>query len=192
VTILLTGATGFIGRRILAPGWRPLVRRSGGLADEYVGDLLDPASLARACEGVEAVVHCAGEAEASRFSDAARVWEVNVTGTKNLLEAVGRAGVKRFVLLSSVKAMAEPGNACADEDWPGEPQTAYGRSKRAAEEALWEASTRFGVEGVVLRLPLVYGRGQSGQSLAHGRVDPPGAVSTLARGGKPPLAGARG
>jgi nucleoside-diphosphate-sugar epimerase len=161
--ILLTGATGFIGRRLLAPGWRPLVRRPAGLAEECVGDLLDPASLARACEGVEAVVHCAGEAEASRFNDAARrVWEVNVTGTKNLLEAAGRAGVKRFVLLSSVKAMAEPGEACADEDWPAEPQTAYGRSKRAAEEVLWEASTRWGLEGVVLRLPLVYGRGNRG------------------------------
>jgi nucleoside-diphosphate-sugar epimerase len=160
--ILLTGATGFIGRRLLAPGWRPLVRRPAGLVDECVGDLLDPASLARACEGVEALVHCAGEAEASRFSDAARVWEVNVTGTKNLLEAAGRAGVKRFVLLSSVKAMAEPGKACADEDWPGDPQTPYGRSKLAAEEALWEACARFRLDGVVLRMPMVYGRGNRG------------------------------
>jgi nucleoside-diphosphate-sugar epimerase len=111
---------------------------------------------------VEVVVHCAGEAEASRFNDAARVWEVNVTGTKHLLEAAGRAGVKRFVLLSSVKAMAEPGEVCADEDWPGEPQTAYGRSKLAAEEALWEACARFRLDGVVLRMPMVYGRGNRG------------------------------
>jgi len=162
MTTLLTGATGFIGRRLLAPGWLPLVRRPVGLADECVGDLLDPASLARACEGVEAVAHCAGEVEASRFADAAQLWEVNVLGTQNLLEAAGHAGVRRVVLLSSVKTMAEPGRACADENWAGEPQTAYGRSKRAAEEALWEASARFGMEGVVLRLPLVYGRGNRG------------------------------
>jgi len=52
------------------------------------------------------------------------------------------SGARRFVFFSSVKAMAEPGDECVDEDWPGEPATAYGRSKRAAEAAVLATGAR--------------------------------------------------
>ncbi|MEO1766425.1 NAD-dependent epimerase/dehydratase family protein [Thiobacter aerophilum] len=191
---LITGATGFIGRRLMREGDRALVRsphprplsqrergvpspptplpvREGsaltpnpsptGRGEVVVGDLLDPASLARACEGIETVFHCAGLADADT-RDEALLWRVNVEGTKNLLEAAGRAGVRRFVFFSSVKAMAEPGDECPDEDWPGEPATSYGRAKRAAEAAVFEAGTRWGMHLVSLRLAVVYGRGNRG------------------------------
>ncbi|WP_131111863.1 NAD-dependent epimerase/dehydratase family protein [Sulfuricystis thermophila] len=161
MTALITGANGFIGRQLIEPGDRALVRRPVGLASEVVGDLLDPASLVRACEGVETVFHCAGLADADA-RDVELLWRVNVEGTKNLLAAAGRAGVRRFVFFSSVKAMAEPGEECVNEDWPGEPATPYGRAKRAAEAAVLEAGARFGMHVVNLRLAMVYGRGSQG------------------------------
>lgn len=161
MTALVTGATGFIGRRLLRPGDRALVRRAAGFDNEVMGDLLDPGSLSRACEGVDTVFHCAGLADALA-GDATAQWRVNVEGTRNLLAAAGQAGVKRFVFFSSVKAMAEPVGQCVDEDWPGEPATAYGRAKRAAEEAVLEAGVKYDMHVVNLRLAMVYGRGSRG------------------------------
>lgn len=160
--VLVTGATGFIGRRLLQPDERALVRGAAALPNAVSGDLLDPASLARACEGVETVFHCAGLSQALASSDAEAHWRINFEGTRNLLEAAGQAGVARFVFLSSVKAMAEPGEACADEDWPGEPGTPYGRAKRAAEAAVLEAGARYGMHVANLRPAMVYGRGGRG------------------------------
>ena len=159
---LITGATGFIGHRLLQPADRALVRSVGSIQNAVVGDLLDPASLAVACEGIETVFHCAGYAHAFASSDPDVHWRINFEGTRNLVKAAGAAGVKRCVLLSSVKAMAEPGDACIDEDWPGEPPTPYGKAKRAAEDAVLEAGTKFSMHVVNLRLAMVYGRGGRG------------------------------
>jgi nucleoside-diphosphate-sugar epimerase len=162
VSVLITGATGFIGRRLRRPGERILVRRPVDDPDALVGDLADPASLARACVGVNTVFHCAGLADASASSDPDAHWRINFEGTRHLVEAAGGAGVRRFVFLSSVKAMAEPGEHCVDEDWPGEPATAYGQAKRAAEDAVLEAGAKYGMHVVNLRLAMVYGRGGRG------------------------------
>lgn len=162
MTVLVTGAAGFIGRRLIQPGVVALVRRPTGFVREVVGNLLDPASLRAACEGVESVFHCAGYAHAFASSDPDAHRRINFGGTRNLLKAAGEAGVRRFVFLSSVKAMAEPGEACVDEDWPGEPDAPYGRAKRAAEAAVLEAGAKYGMHVVNLRLAMVYGRGGRG------------------------------
>lgn len=165
---LIAGAGGFIGSRLRAAlegdglACRLLVRRPGTVPGSVVGDLLDPASVRAACEGAECVFHCAGYAHAFSSSDPDIHWRINYEGTRNLLEAAGEAGVRRFVFLSSVKAMAEPGDVCADEDWPGEPATPYGRTKRAAEGAVLEAGAKYGMHVVNLRLAMVYGRGGRG------------------------------
>ena len=159
---LITGATGFIGRRLLRPGDRALARHAGAMPGVVVGDLLDPASLGAACAGIDCIFHCAGYAHAFSSSDPELHWRVNFEGTRNLLKATGKAGVRRFVFLSSVKAMAEPGDACADEDWPGEPESPYGKAKRTAEDAVLEAGTRYGIHVVNLRLAMVYGHGGRG------------------------------
>ncbi len=174
---LVVGATGFIGRRLYKPWHRALVRKAGALPNAIVGDLLDTASLARACEGMSTVFHCAGYADADR-ADAEAHWRINYTGTCNLLKAAGEAGVRRFVFLSSVKAMAAPGAQCVGEDWPGEPATPYGRAKRAAEEAVLEAGVKYGMHVVNLRLTMVYGRGSKGNlarmawAMRHGLFPP--------------------
>lgn len=176
---LISGATGFVGGRLLKAlsadqflcrtlSRTPLAEGSG-----IVADLADKNALTAACAGVENVFHCAGHAHAFAAlsgDDAALHWRINFEGTCNLLAAAGQAGVKRFVFLSSVKAMAEPGAACADEDFPGEPVTAYGQAKRAAEEAVLEAGRRYGMQVVNLRLAMVYGAGGRGNLERMGRL----------------------
>lgn len=175
---LLTGSTGFVGCRVLAAltrrgdNCRLLLRRGDG-AQVVRGDLADPAALAAACAGIDYVIHCAGYAHAfaARSADEARQhWLVNFAGTRDLVEAAGRAGVRRFVFLSSVKAMAESGDACADEDFPGEPVSDYGRAKRAAEVAVLAAAERYGMHVVNLRLSMVYGAGGRGNLERMGRL----------------------
>ncbi len=162
MSVLITGASGFIGHRLLQFGDHGLFRDGVARSGAVRGDLLDPASLATACKGIETVFHCAGYAHAFSSSDPDAHWRINFEGTRNLASVAGEAGVKRFVFLSSVKAMAEPGDECIDEDWPGEPDTPYGKAKRAAEDAVLEAGVRYGMHVVNLRLAMVYGLGGRG------------------------------
>jgi len=159
---LVTGASGFIGRRLRQDGDRSLVRAVAVAPGEVAGDLLNTTSLATACAGIDTVFHCAGYAHAFANSNPDAHWSINYMGTRNLVEAAGRVGVRRFVFLSSVKAMADPAETCVDEDFPGEPTTPYGVAKRAAEAAVLEAGAKFGMHVVNLRLAMVYGRGARG------------------------------
>ena len=176
---LVSGATGFIGRRLikalLADGLpcRGLSRMTVSEATSLAVDLGDKTALIAACAGVTSVFHCAGHAHAFgslTAEDVAMHWQVNFEGTRNLVEAAGMAGVRRFVFLSSVKAMAEPGESCADEDFPGQPETAYGQAKRAAEAAVLEAGQRHDMHVVNLRLAMVYGAGGRGNLERMGRL----------------------
>lgn len=185
---LISGASGFVGGRLLNAlcadniPYRTLSRNPARAAGGTAADLADKTALTAACDAIESVFHCAGYAHA--FSslggeDAAMHWRVNFEGTRNLVEAAGQAGVKRFVFLSSVKAMAESGDVCADEDFPGDPGTAYGQAKRAAESAVLEAGQRYGMHVVNLRLAMVYGAGGRGNLERMGRL--------VGRGVFPPL-----
>lgn len=176
---LVTGATGFIGSRLarrLQGEGRPcrlLARRADRDRAVFAADLDNPAMLAEACTGIDTVLHCAGYAHAfnaRQEHETTHHWRVNFEGTRNLAEAAGQAGVRRFVFLSSVKAMGEPGARCADEEYPGLPNTAYGRAKRAAEEAVRNAAPRYGMEVVILRLAMVYGAGGKGNLERMGRM----------------------
>lgn len=145
------------------------MRAGGGIA----ANLSDKTALTAACTGIESVFHCAGYAHAfSSLSgnDTAMHWQVNFEGTRNLVEAAAQAGVRRFVFLSSVKAMAEPGAVCADEDFPGQPGTAYGQSKLAAEAAVLAVGQRYDMHVVNLRLAMVYGAGGRGNLERMGRL----------------------
>ncbi len=173
---LVTGATGFIGKRLLArlraqgEDCRALCRSEIPDQDAILADLADQAALARACAEIDCVYHCAGYAHAFSASDPNAHWHINYEGTQNLLRAAVEAGVTRFVFLSSVKAMADPREDCADEDWPGDPSTPYGRAKLAAENAVLEIGAKYGVHVVILRLAMVYGRGGRGnlERMANG------------------------
>lgn len=174
--VALTGATGFVGRHLLADlrahghRVRVLLRRPSDGAPEadsaVIGDLARPVNMARALEGVDAVVHSAGIAHAmsGRPDDDYRA--VNTEATVALARAAERAGVRRFVFLSSVRAQTGPtAEGVVDEGRAPAPTDAYGRSKLAAEEGL----ATLGVDWAALRPVLVYGPGVKGNmaSLVH-------------------------
>ncbi len=158
--ILLTGATGFVGSHVaealsgLEAGLRCTVRASSDrrwirhLPVEAVrADLRDPDALEAALEGVAAVVHVAGVTRAPSSETYRRV---NVEGTERLARAAARRGVDRFVFVSSLAARGPDG--------AGGPVSAYGRSKRSAEERLSAADgDAVPTETVVLRPGGVYG-----------------------------------
>lgn len=193
--VLVTGGTGFIGGRLVAAlqaqqaRVRVLVRPPVSTApwpaqavETVCGDLGDPGSLARACAGIDAVFHVAGfaHADAGTMPDfAARHWAVNAIGTFNLLEAASRAGVTRFVFLSSVKAMGDPGPRCVDEHWVAPPDTPYGQAKRAAEERTLAVGRACGMHTVNLRPALVYGPGM--------KANLPRLITAIRAGWLPPL-----
>lgn len=170
--ILISGANGFIGGRLARQlqianvPCRFLVRSPGNKNDCIISaDLKDIDALYKACSGVETVFHCAGYAHS--FStpvtkEAEKHWAVNFEGTRNFVEAAGLAGVRTFIFLSSVKAMGQPGDICADENFPGMPESPYGKAKRAAEDTVLEVGKRYGMHVVNLRLVMVYGFGGKG------------------------------
>jgi dihydroflavonol-4-reductase len=117
---LVTGATGFLGshvaKQLVAAGENVcvLVRPSsdtraleGLSAERCAGDLRDPSSLARALDGVTKVFHVAADYRLWARNPR-EIYESNVTGTRNLLEAARKAGVSRFIYTSTVATIAVP------------------------------------------------------------------------------------
>jgi len=165
-TVLITGATGFVGQGLvghLKAEGRPLrlaVRAGGGDGSVAVGDIGPDTDWRQELEGVDTVVHLAGRAHVTaKERDAlGQFRKVNAAGTKRLAEQAERAGVRRFVLVSSVKAAADTtGEHAIVETEPANPHTPYGISKLEGEQALWDTVRR--MDAVVLRPPLVYGPG---------------------------------
>lgn len=168
--VLLTGATGFVGRRLAADlagrGWtvRAALRSPGalspadGVAETVAADLTAPTDWAEALEGVDAVVHAAGIAHAGTDLPESLYERVNHRATVELAHAAaGR--VRRFVFLSSIRAQSGPtAPEILTEESPVAPTDAYGRSKLAAEGAL----ASLDLEAVSLRPVVVYGPGVKG------------------------------
>ena len=131
-------------------------------------------------DGIDTVFHLAGKAHSLSevAEDDAEYRRVNVGGMDALLSVAAKTALSRLVFLSSVKAMADDGDACRDEDWDAAPKTAYGRSKLEAERLLFAAGRNSGMHVTALRLPLVYGRGVKGNlckmmdAIERGRFPP--------------------
>lgn len=173
--VLVTGAAGFIGRRLLAE-LRASGRRAIGLdriepipasadsavraADEWiVADITGDVPIALPAD-IDAIIHLAGKAHAlaEAAQDEAEYYRVNTEGTRRILEAARRGDVRSFVLFSTVKAAGDrPGadSGPTDESWDAAPDTPYGRSKREAEKLVLRGG--YVPHPVVLRPCLVYG-----------------------------------
>jgi UDP-glucose 4-epimerase len=128
-------------------------------ASAVVGDLARPQNMAAALADVDAVIHSAGLAHAMSGLPEDDYRALNTDATIGLARAAQRAGAKRFVFLSSIRAQSGPtAERVLTEDLEPAPTDAYGRSKLAAEQGLAELE----LDWVALRLVLVYGAGVKG------------------------------
>ncbi|RMD84796.1 MAG: NAD-dependent epimerase/dehydratase family protein [Candidatus Dadabacteria bacterium] len=166
---LVTGATGFVGRRLVAEliarghSVRGLTR--GGLSAaepspperaEYVqGDILDRASLDRAAEGCDVVFHCAWGG--TTLAEARRI---NVSGTEHVVRAAATAGARRIVHMSSMAVHGRKLPPRLTEDHPlTRDGDAYALSKAEGERLAVRLASELGLEIVVLRPTIIYGPG---------------------------------
>ncbi|PCJ93596.1 MAG: hypothetical protein COA46_00725 [Porticoccaceae bacterium] len=178
--ILVTGANGFIGRALereflLFSEYDviPVVRHNidGFRPAKQVGDIDGSTQWASILDGVDVIVHTAATVTAHKYSDSSPISEfrrVNVEGTLNLARQAVRAGVNRFVFISSIKVNGEntlPNQPFLPEDKPN-PIDAYGTSKLEAELALIKLAEESGLEVVIIRPCLVYGSGVKGNFLS--------------------------
>jgi len=128
-----------------------------------VGDIGPDTDWSAALAGRQAVIHLAAHVHVMRGEardDAGEFDRVNVAGSETLALQAARAGIRRFVFVSSVKVNGEfsAGRALVESD-PARPVDAYGTSKAAAEIRLHAVSAHTGMELVIVRPPLVYGPG---------------------------------
>jgi UDP-glucose 4-epimerase len=176
--ILITGGCGFIGANLceyllhkggyelrvlddLSAGRREyldrVARHTGGEIELVEGDIRDRAMVDRAVQGVDAVAHLAAKTSVvDSLHDPEGVFQVNVMGTLNLLQACRKHGVERFVFASSNAAVGDQAPPIDEKKVPA-PISPYGASKLAGEALCAAYFGSFGIKAVALRFANVYG-----------------------------------
>lgn len=173
--MLITGATGFVGRflceRLLAEGVQVhgtlLASEApstlvGGVKPVTVDPLGADTRWGHALTGINTIIHLAARVHIMDDSAADPLTEfrkVNVEGTAHLAREAAKSGVRRFVFVSSIKVNGEETPAPYTPDSPAKPSDPYGISKWEAEQALSRIEAETGLEIVVVRPTLVYGPG---------------------------------
>lgn len=169
--VLVTGASGFIGRALLpafipfghrarvAARGEPAIPFAPNIEVRQIGDLAQEIDWTPLVDGCEAVVHLAGIAHIGSGVSDETYERVNHRATVALARAAKTAGVSRFIFMSSIRAQSGPtADHVLTEDSAPQPIDAYGRSKLAAEAALREID----LPHTILRPALVYGPGAKG------------------------------
>src|SRR5437763_11278903 len=177
-SVLVTGGTGFLGHalveRLVSGGnlVKALARSDassralGPLGAEPVrGDVLDLEALEATMRGCDLVYHAAG-ANAFCLRDPSPMFEVNVRGSRNVVLAAARAGVRRVVYTSSAATLGEAGGTIGSEESPhrGWFLSDYERSKFEAEQAVFAAARETGLEVVSVNPASVQGPGRASGS----------------------------
>jgi len=176
--ILLTGATGFIGRALLSElvsndiNIIASVRQTTPCIPENVkqyiiSDLSEDTDWGRALRNIDVVIHTAARVHVMKEqtnNPLDQFRKVNTEATISLARQSAKAGVKRFIFLSSIKVNGEQTNknqafTAHDKFIPNDP---YGLSKYEAEQGLLKLADETGMEVVIIRLPMVYGPGVKG------------------------------
>jgi nucleoside-diphosphate-sugar epimerase len=182
--VLVSGASGFVGTALCAELFhldyyvRAAVRstpiQATNIETESVGEINGDTDWSQALTGIKVVVHLAARVHVMK-DNAANPLEasrkVNVNGTLTLARQAAKAGVQRFVFISSIKVNGE--NTLPTQPYTAETQPApidpYGISKREAEDELRQLAIQTGMDVVIIRPPLVYGPGVKGnfQTMLH-------------------------
>lgn len=199
--VLVTGASGFVGRAVVAQllhigrpvtaalrGPLPAAARESvsALHTVQVGELAPATNWAAALDGVGAIVHCAARVHVMRETSTdpmAAFRHVNVDGTLQLARQAAAAGVRRLVFISSIGVNGAEtfGTPYTPDDVPL-PHSAYAQSKYEAELGLQALTRETGMEFVIIRPPLVFGPNAPGnfdrllRALSRGTPLPLGAV----------------
>jgi dihydroflavonol-4-reductase len=174
-TAFVTGGTGFLGgaivERLLADGRsvKALARTDESAqalrnlgADPVRGDVLDTEALTPGMRGCDVVYHAAG-VNALCLRDPSRMFEVNVQGSRNVMDSAAAAGVRRIVYTSSAATLGEPRGTVGTETSPhrGSFLSSYERSKYEAEQAVLEAAHETETEVVCVNPASVQGPGRA-------------------------------
>ena len=195
--VLVTGSGGFVGKHLV-----PVLKQAGHQVIEAVraehegsntldtniipiGHIGPDTNWRDALTSIDAVVHLAGRAHVLHETEAnpeSAYKNVNVDGTQCLAEQALEAGVKKLIFLSSIKVNGEAtdGKPFSPADRPN-PQDAYGRSKAAAELALWRTTGESPMAVTVIRPPLIYGAGVKGNFLKLLEAIDQGTILPLGR-----------
>lgn len=168
--VLVTGATGFIGRclvgRLLCLGHevRALVRGTSTVRDldagveTVTGDLTDTESLRKAVQGVEMIYNCAGLLGKWGVQEE-KLYAVNVAGVQNLLAASISSHVRHIIHLSAGGVTGPLPDGPVDETYPCRPSTPYERTKWQGEQAALEMARQHHLPLTVVRPTFTYGPG---------------------------------
>ena len=153
MNIIITGATGFVGKNL-----------SKFLKEK--GHHISPLSLRKAWEldqNAEAIIHLAGKAhDTKNISIEKEYFEINTELTKKLFDDYLNSEIKDFIFFSSVKATADTLDGILDENHISNPQTPYGKSKLEAEKYLLSKSLSMGKRLFILRPCMIHGPGNKG------------------------------
>jgi len=167
--VFITGATGFVGghlkNHLTARGYEVSSPTRNDLGDPFSVDAWRKALEKAECETVVHLIAKTHAADAGDPSALSSYRLINVDITKALLEASKDLGVKKFIYLSSIKAVGEetPIDEPFTEESPCRPEDCYGITKREAEELILKYSRT--IKTVILRPPLIYGPGVKGNFL---------------------------
>jgi nucleoside-diphosphate-sugar epimerase len=172
--ILVTGANGFLGKVLckelrrhsyaVIAAYRSMQQHVDQIEHLVVGSIDKNTDWSVALQAVDVVVHLAARVHAMKETSEDSYEEfrkINVDGTLHLAMQAAKAGVKRFIFMSSIKVngeFTEIGKPFLEEH-PASPKDSYGLSKYEAEQGLFMIAQQTGMEVVVIRPPLVYGAG---------------------------------
>lgn len=172
MNIFVTGANSFVGsflkKNLLSKKLHVVscLRGNKTTTDDvfYIKSLNGSTNWRGAFKGIDCVIHCAARVHLMKDENEDPISafrEVNVHGTMNLAKSAAKAGVKRFVFISSIKVNGESTTARNPYLYSDEPATEdpYGISKAEAEIELLTLGAYTGMEIVIIRPPLVYGPG---------------------------------
>jgi nucleoside-diphosphate-sugar epimerase len=176
--ILVTGGTGFVGRYLVndlirkGAFIRLLVRAKSDIKfcknndiELFFGDITDRNSLKGAANNIDVVYHLAAKGHVSAASEKAYLesYEVNVNGTRKIMDECLRAGVRRFIHFSSTAAMGLIKDSIIDERAHCVPSTPYQKSKFESERIVIDYQKKKGLPGIILRPCMIYGVGGTGE-----------------------------